>query len=295
MRSGLAFGCGQCLPCRIDRKRIWTHRLILEGADHTDKCFVTLTYDDEHLPADNSLVPKHAQDWLKRLRKAVEPVRLRFFLVGEYGDRTSRPHYHVALYGYPPCHRGRTDHRREYCCPSCDLILRTWSFGGVDLGELNPESASYVAGYVTKKLTKSDEYSEEVLQGRHPEFTRMSRRPGIGGGFADEVASTLLQYNLDTPENIPTALRHGSRIRPLGKYLRKRIAERAGIDAEEVKKYNIEKAQAALQDLRESSTANVSPGFKAFAFQQALIDKGEGKRRRIEAMETDFKKKRSTL
>ena len=89
-----AFPCGQCLPCRLNRRRTWTHRIMLEAMCHGDNAFVTLTYEDDNV---RSLVPKDPQDWLKRIRKAVEPLRLRYYLVGEYGDISERPHYHVAL------------------------------------------------------------------------------------------------------------------------------------------------------------------------------------------------------
>lgn len=90
------------MPCRLNRRRLWTHRLLLEQLKHGDSCFLTLTYDEKHLPEGGSLVPKHAQDFLKRLRSKTN-LKLRYYLVGEYGEDTERPHYHVALFGYPNC------------------------------------------------------------------------------------------------------------------------------------------------------------------------------------------------
>lgn len=269
---------------------------MLEATQYTENAFVTLTYSDENLPEDNSLVPKHAQDFLKRLRKKVEPVRLRFFLVGEYGDRTSRPHYHVALFGHPSCDRGRTDHRRitsgRSCCPHCDRVQQAWHHGGVDLGTLTPESAAYVSGYVTKKLTnKDDPYVSEQLNGRHPEFARMSLRPGIGAGFIEDLASTCLEFGLDTPDKLPSALRHGPKSRPLGSYLRNRLRERVGISKSDMTEYNVKKAKEELQPLSESAYTNTSAGFRAFAFKQKVIDAGTGKRQNLEAKTRIFKKR----
>lgn len=282
--QGMAFGCGQCLPCRINKKRVWVHRLMLEAAQKKDNAFVTLTYSDENLPEGLTLVPKDVQDWLKRLRFQVKPLRLRFFLVGEYGDRTSRPHYHVALFGYPPCGRGRTDHRRANCCESCDRIRSSWGLGGIDVGTLTPESAAYIAGYVTKKLTnKDDPYVQQVLNGRHEEFARMSRHPGIGGEFADDIASVLLQHELVTPDLLPTSLRHGSRLLPLGSYLRNRIRERTGVSKEDVKEYNIAKSKAIMSELHESAYSTAPAGFKAFAFKQKIIEAGTGRRIQLQA------------
>ena len=94
------------------------------------------------------------------------------------------------------------------------------------LGSLTPESSQYIAGYVTKKMTFRD---DPRLKGRHPEFSRMSLRPGIGATFVDEIASTLLTAGTDTgSSDVPSALRHGNRILPLGRYLRGRLRERLG-------------------------------------------------------------------
>lgn len=293
MNGREAFGCGQCLPCRINKKRVWTHRIMLESNLYQENAFVTLTYSDEKLPPDGSLVPRHVQLFLKTLRKAVQPARLRFFCVGEYGDRSSRPHYHLALFGYPTCHRGRTDHRRNPCCPPCDLIRRNWPHGGIDLGRLEPESAAYVAGYVTKKLTnKEDEYAAEILGDRYPEFARMSNRPGIGADFMHEVASTLLEYDLEEMEDVPTALSHGKRILPLGTYLRKKLRKAIGRD-EKAPISVREKAAAELSHLHQAAQT-ASPGLKAFTYKNLVADAGKGKRASLEAKSRIYKK-RSTL
>lgn len=272
---------------------------MLEATEKGDNAFCTLTYEDEQLPEGGTLVPLHAQAFLKRLRKAFEPFRLRFFLVGEYGDITERPHYHAALFGHPSCSRGRTDHRRvaRYgtCCESCDRVFKAWGHGGIDLGTLTPESAAYISGYVTKKLTnKEDEYVKERLRGRHPEFARMSLRPGIGAGFIEDLASTVLQYGLDSPELLPSALRHGKRSRPLGSYLRNRLRERVGISKVAMTEYNVKKAKEELSPLSEVAYTLTSAGFRQFAFKQKVIDAGAGKRQNLEAR-TRIYKKRHTL
>lgn len=127
----------------------------------------TLTYAPEHEPPDGSLSPRHMQLWLKRLRRLLPPTRpIRFFGCGEYGDETFRPHYHVALYGVAPL--------------ETELVQSSWGMGHVHLMELNAETAQYLCGYVVKKMTSPD---DPRLQGKHPEFTRMSLRPhGIGAG-----------------------------------------------------------------------------------------------------------------
>lgn len=266
---------------------------MLESSLHTDNAFVTLTYSDENLPKDGSLVPRDVQLFLKKVRKEIQPARLRFFCVGEYGDRTQRPHYHIALFGYPACSRGRTDHRKEHCCENCDRIHRAWNLGGVDLGQLSPESAAYCAGYVTKKLTNGkDEYVKQVLGDRYPEFARMSNRPGIGADFMHEVASTLLEHNLENLEDVPLVLQHGTRKLPLGSYLRKKLRKAIGRD-EKAPVSTRQKAAEELQTMWDSSRS-APEGSKAFAYRSLVIESGKGKRARIEARSRIFKK-RSTL
>ena len=122
----IPFGCGQCIPCRINRKRLWTHRLMLESFSHSDATFVTLTYDPEKYSGE-SLRPEDVTKFLKRLRRKLEPKKLRYYLVGEYGDKTGRPHYHIALFGFPNCIYMRSNYtrRKRICCPNCDLVADT--------------------------------------------------------------------------------------------------------------------------------------------------------------------------
>lgn len=95
------YGCGQCLPCRFNKRRLWTNRLLLELRSHGDAAFVTLTYSDDFLPKNKSLDPKQLKLWMKRLNK-LAGGGLRYYNVGEYGDQTQRPHYHALIFGLPP-------------------------------------------------------------------------------------------------------------------------------------------------------------------------------------------------
>lgn len=230
-----AYPCGQCMPCRVNRRRTWTHRLMLEQLASKKSSFVTLTYSDEKVPIMKqsgslmaTLVPKDLQDFLKRFRKAISPERVRYYAVGEYGDVTWRPHYHLALFGYGPCYYGRSQYtkRRVNCCRICDLVRDTWENGFIYIGELELKSAAYIAGYMLKKMTKAD---DERLQGRHPEFARMSLRPGIGASAVLEVAQKLLDYDLDEKlVDAPGYLDHGRRRLPVGRYLHGRLREMLG-------------------------------------------------------------------
>lgn len=243
-----AYGCGQCMHCRIKARRVWSHRLMLEASQHEHSSFWTLTYSDQHLPDGGSLAPRQTQEFLKRLRKYVEPARLRFFCVGEYGDDTDRPHYHLAIFGYPKCVYSRSRYSRwtQNCCPHCDLIRDKWGRGNVFGGALEIKSAEYIAGYVTKKMTSADDIR---LNGRHPEFARMSRKPGIGCYAMDDVADALLKIDFEKNGDldVPVALAHGNRQLPLGKYLRSKLRERIGREPQALPDTRQKEEMLALQ------------------------------------------------
>lgn len=208
------FGCGKCLPCRINQRRVWAHRIMLEQMYNDESCFVTLTYDDKNMPAGMSLRKKDLQDWLKRLRRGYEPGRIRYYAVGEYGENfTKRPHYHAALFGVgvDPSISG-ADHVGN--------IEKSWQKGMIHVGELTYESASYIAGYVTKKVVEDDKAKSD---GRAPGFAIMSLRPGIGYR-AMEALSEVIRDGYGAEEvrsvgDVPNSLMHGVRRLPLGRYL----------------------------------------------------------------------------
>ena len=258
---------------------------MLEAAQNGDNCFATLTYDDENLPPDNSVDPRAVQNFLKRLRKRLDTangLRIRYFAVGEYGDTTSRPHYHLALFNLPGCYRGRTDHTREDCCPACDLVKHSWGRGAVDLAPLEIGSAAYIAGYVVKKMTKHD---DPRLEGRWPEFALMSRKPGLGLAMMDDLASVLLEHNLDeTLEDVPTTLAHGTAQYPLGRYLRGKLRQRIG-RSEKTPETVLQKIEAEMQPMREAAFNNST------SFADEITKENYGRRTRIYAKQKLRKRK----
>ena len=161
--------CGQCMACRINHKRMWTGRILLESmhAPNTST-FLTLTYNDDSVPRNHSLKPMHLTKFIDRCRKG-SLGHFRYFAVGEYGDKTQRPHYHLAIFNAPP------ERWAEYFHDKWNNEEKEVGF--TQVGEVTKESASYIAGYCTKKLTSPD---DERLEGRYPEFNRMSCHPPLG-------------------------------------------------------------------------------------------------------------------
>jgi hypothetical protein len=246
MKNMRPFPCGQCMHCRINRQRIWAHRMLLEMKSHDKSSFVTLTYDDQHLPEGGTLVPKHLTDWLKRFRRRISPDTVRYFAVGEYGDASQRPHYHLALFGANFLDSG--------------VIRETWSNGGVHVGDLTPQSASYICGYILKRRTNdSDEYTRGWLNGRHPEFSRMSLRPGIGALSLDPIRDALETEHgcdrLSDDGDVPHELKIGQKSLMLGRYLRGQLREKMGMQKmqplEKQKEHSLQ-MQALYEENRKS-------------------------------------------
>lgn len=242
---------------------------MLEAIQHKDNSFVTLTYADENVPAGGTLQPRDLTLWLKRLRKRWRVSPIRYYGVGEYGDETGRPHYHAALFGFPACEYGQTRRfprgRERSCCPKCDIIAETWGLGRIDVAKLEPHSASYVCGYVVKKLTSPD---DPRLEGRHPEFARMSLKPGIGADFVPDIADVQLRYN-DKGEEVPFGLRHGPKIMPLGRYLVRKLRVQSGREAGPSVSTQIIQ-QEKLQHL--SEIASEAPGLKKEVFKSLILE-----------------------
>lgn len=189
--------CGQCIGCRLERSRQWAVRMMHEASLWEQNCFLTLTYDDEHLPSNGSLCLEDIQKFMKRLRRfALKTVgsKIRLFYCGEYGEKTYRPHYHAVIFNFDFADKvlfSVSGETRLYV--SADL-LSLWKFGHCVIGSVTFESAAYVAAYCLKKVTGSaaDSHYERVIEETGelvqvtPEFAHMSRRPGIGQGWYDK-------------------------------------------------------------------------------------------------------------
>jgi len=268
---------------------------MLEAKLHGDNSFWTLTYSDTNLPITEkglyTLNPKDLTLFLKRLREDYSPSKLRYFYVGEYGTETGRPHYHLALFNYPKCERGVTQpNRRGDCCSICDRVRTIWSQGIVYSGNLEDASAAYIAGYVTKKMTSK---GDPRLCGRHPEYARMSLKPGIGAGFIPEVASALLTHNLEELTDVPTSLRHGSRVEPLGRYLTRQLRLQVGKDPN-VPMEVIQEAQEKMRPLQEAARFQAPKGLYSETYKALILDVHEGRYLQLEAKQR-FSKKRESL
>lgn len=205
--------CGNCIGCRIDRVRQWTTRLRDESLFWEQKCFLTLTYDAEHLPEGGTLVKRDLQLFMKRLRKA-HGGKLKFFACGEYGEQLSRPHYHMVLFGCDFSDRKQHSLKGGHTLWTSETLTRLWGMGFCTIGTVTEHSCQYVASYVIKKVTgeaaathyrRLDPFTGEVFD-LQPEFITMSKRPGIGADFFESFESDLFPSDFTVTNGRPLSV-----------------------------------------------------------------------------------------
>lgn len=254
----MEYGCGQCMPCRINRQRQWVGRLQLELATSPLSAFVTLTYSDDNIPIENGqavLKKEDVQLWLKRLREKIYPRKCRYFLVGEYGDRTYRPHYHLILYGVSSA--------------ESELLSSSWTLGFVHVGTPDPAALSYVCGYVTKKMTSK---KDPRLNGKPPEFTLMSRKPGIGVGALPSIAAAYRtvsgKAHIEQNRWVGREVRIQGKKYPLGRYLMRKLTDSLGLDHIERQAQNVRVCQEVYTKKSALTTVAYERSRKALVQQQ---------------------------
>ncbi len=196
--KSMEVACGQCLGCRLDNSRMWAMRCVHEASLYDDNCFITLTYHDLCLPAGGSLVKKHFQDFMKRLRRQIEPKKVRYYQCGEYGNELGRPHYHAVMFGLDFEDKELISQRDGNLLYTSEFLAKVWGHGFVTLAEVNFETCAYVARYVMKKITgknAEDHYlrcdEDGVAWWLQPEYCTMSRRPGIGRKWYEEFKNDV--------------------------------------------------------------------------------------------------------
>lgn len=186
--------CGQCMGCRLAEARDWAMRAMHEYRCTNQSEFLTLTYDEDNLPEGGTLVRRDPQLFMKRLRKQFG-AGIRAFGCGEYGERSARPHYHLLLFNY-----SSPDRRFYGYSPksgkelySSEIMRKLWPFGNNIIGDVDYDSCSYVAGYVTGKI--SGDGAEDHYMGRLPEFRIFPTQPGLGAEWFKRYGAHAYQHD----------------------------------------------------------------------------------------------------
>lgn len=192
--------CGTCIACKLGYSKGWALRCVHEASLHEENSFITLTFNDENLPKDLSVHKNELSKFIKRLRRRIEPISIRYFGCGEYGENFLRPHYHVCVFGYDFPDKvafKQTRRKKSYFDPrkGTDILYvsktlsKAWKKGFHSIGEFNYNSAAYVARYVTKKISGIE--APNYYGKRNAEFALMSRNPGIGAGYLEKYKSDM--------------------------------------------------------------------------------------------------------
>lgn len=180
--------CRKCIECRLQRAKQWSMRNIAELSVSSSAVFVTLTYSEDFLPKGGNLFPRDATLFIKRLRKKFQNVSIRYFLRGEYGSKTFRPHYHIILYGvslrdfnsrFFYSHKERNIYRSA-------ILEQLWTYGYSCLEEVTDANCSYISGYMTKKINLDIRAIQKNLV---PCYTRNSNN------FGFIALSNIFDYN----------------------------------------------------------------------------------------------------
>lgn len=178
--------CGRCTACKIAHSREWSLRLIHELDYHDEAQFVTLTYDDEHLPGDGSLSKRTLQLFFKRYRKYLCDKKIKYFASGEYGEKNGRPHYHAIILGAMD-RNFRYDPKLKQNVSS--VLGEIWQQGHVTVGSVTYDSCRYVCDYTFKKYT--EKWNIEKYGTKQPPFQLQSQ--GIGESYINDNALQVLK------------------------------------------------------------------------------------------------------
>ncbi len=225
--QGMHVPCGQCMPCRINKGRLWSARILMEQAWNPNySLFFTFTFEDVNLHITHgddgapvsTLNKKHFLTWINNVQRITG--KFRYYAIGEYGDYSFRPHYHMAVF---PLKHTKTH-----------LIGDLWSLGFHTVSELNHERARYLANYTTKKLTKDTD--ERLQRNQEPEFRTSSRSPPLASACVDILhahytrspnAIALLKVRGD----VERLIRFDNKIYPIGQWPLARLRKKLGIPA----------------------------------------------------------------
>lgn len=201
--------CGRCAQCRLERSRQWAVRCVHESKCYEDNAFITLTYDDAHLPIDRGLRYTDFQLFMKRLRRRFFSSTIRFYMCGEYGEARDphgrvtgdlgRPHYHALIFNCSFPDKLYFKRVGDFTLYTSKVLSELWPLGNHLIGAVTFESAAYCARYCIDKVNGDDAKAHyEILNtdtgelvDRAPEFSRMSLRPGIGAPWLERFMTDV--------------------------------------------------------------------------------------------------------
>lgn len=212
-----------------------------EAQMHEENTFITLTYNDDHLPKNGALQHVHFQKFIRALRQKTRK-NIRYFMCGEYGELNGRPHYHAILFGYefPDAYlwrnrKGRKDYRS-------DLLDSLWNKGHAEIGPVTQQTTQYVARYIIKKQSRDRNQADYPItdtetgeiKGRQQEYTKMSLKPGLG--------ATWLEANLTDVFPKDICITNDKKQIPVPKYYRRLLKQSRPVQSDILARARTKKA-----------------------------------------------------
>lgn len=179
--------CGKCVECRTKMLNDWTFRLKKEAMEY-NSIFLTLTYETKHLKFNikdkcPTLYYEDVTLFWKRLRKKLK-YKIKYFLVGEYGGKTKRPHYHAIVFGLQKNDK------------TLNLIKETWKMGTIHIGTVEEASIKYTLKYCLKSAFSSDEdISHTPIAKKLREFDRQPEKAKMSKGIGEKYLQQVKNYD----------------------------------------------------------------------------------------------------
>lgn len=215
--------CRKCIGCKLDYSRDWANRGYLESKKYKNNYFITLTYDDDHLPMDEEITTSQGvtytktDDWKGNLRpehlkKFIHNIRqyyyrkngktgIKYIACGEYGSKNERPHYHIIFFDCPfeteEMYNARLIDQEYYW--QNKIIEKYWERGLSNVSVANWNTIAYVCRYITKKLYGNNAEDTRAQKGQIAEFIRVSK--GIGKEYWEENKEKILETDSITIRN----------------------------------------------------------------------------------------------
>lgn len=224
--------CGKCKGCLLDHSKEWANRCLLEMKEYDSNYFLTLTYDEDHMPVNElgykTIRKEDLTNFIKRLRKATKQ-NFRYFACQEYGEESKNPHAHIILFGLKlndlHVYGNYVGNNASYW--NSDVVSKCWKFGFHLIANADYGTAAYTARYVMKKLNNDYKNFFDDYQ-ITPEYICMSRMPGLGKSYFDKHKD-MFDY-----ETIHVSSDNGGITFTPPRYFEK-LAEKEGIDISKIK------------------------------------------------------------
>lgn len=199
---------------------MWAIRAVHEASRWENNCFITLTYNQDNIPGDGSLVKSHFVKFMKKLRQwrtrhpemfvteltnkdypsqtKGKAAPIRYIMCGEYGTQLQRPHYHALLFNLEFKDKTlHTERNGNKIYISDTLEHKIWKKGFCSIGNMTYESAAYVARYIIKKQTgtgqnyTTQDDNGQIHEDLQQEYATQSRKPGIASHWFDEYGDEV--------------------------------------------------------------------------------------------------------